>query len=281
MAVAMSTTMRTLRILAAAMLPAFCLAACMTSGAFNHDAHLPVVKGACTPCHGSDPEAPRAVVQDDCAACHPQLRGVPPGAAGKYGESLGTASEPRPATYGDVVFAHKAHAKAGVACTACHPAKVLSGKPSIPAMSGCTGCHEKQGLSGECSACHRERRKTIAPPSHDAEWEGRHGEISRTMMPMCTACHDERSCSDCHATRKPQSHVGGWDKSAHGFQALEDRAKCATCHEAAYCTRCHSVPPPSHGVPNFRFAGHRSVVRFNARSCAVCHERSFCQQCHT
>lgn len=245
---------------------------------FSHRAHpadatcvdchadaAPAQHAACAPCHDFDPAKPT----DACLVCHEEKRYV-------------ARARVRPSSYADVAFDHGAHE--GVDCARCHaPAGTL------PRMSVCQGCHDGSTAPADCATCHEEIRRDRKPAAHDSLWLKRHGAASRGEV-SCTYCHDGNSCSDCHRSRRPTSHVATWKNSGHGLAADHDRRPCAACHQADECSRCHGVRPASHYGPAFvTFAsdqgsaqGHARLIRQRGgtRSCAACHEPSFCASCH-
>ena len=118
-------------------------AACGDKGAeFRHAAHLTVTNGACPPCHGPDPGAPRRATDADCAACHRQAQQAEAPGAGRsrVGKSA-SASAPR-ALYDGARFSHGPHAAAGVPCAECHAASRWRGNRFVlPTAEECSACH--------------------------------------------------------------------------------------------------------------------------------------------
>ena len=134
----------------------------------------------------------------------------------------------------------------------------------------CATCHTERS----CAACHgttvpalpwRLAVGNVALTGlHRAGFRARHAEEARAAPALCTTCHSERSCSDCHsasrvapgsATRNPHPPTwltatrGGGD---HGMAARVDPVSCASCHGGAgeaLCVGCHRVGGPG-GSPH-------------------------------
>lgn len=224
---------------------------------------------ACVACHEIQDQKP----SEACLSCHTQ---------GDY-----RVEASRPKSYADVVFDHGAHD--AVDCQRCHAGAARSREArdtNLPAMEVCTVCHDGGEAPAECSTCHRELRKDVAPATHTSAWPRQHGSLAKQGERACAFCHAKTGCDDCHTTRRPESHTPAWKNSTHGIEADHDRTRCTTCHRADYCSRCHEMRPPSHFGANFRIPlsdgqGHgRLALDRGARSCLVCHEQSFCLQCH-
>ena len=117
-------------------------AACGRSAEFRHAAHVTVTNGACAPCHGADPAAPRPALDADCAACHRQTLEASASAPGRYNVGKRPPSSARTADYGGARFAHGPHAAAGIACAECHaPSKWRGNSFVAPTADECSACH--------------------------------------------------------------------------------------------------------------------------------------------
>ncbi len=114
-------------------------------------------------------------------------------------------------------------------CTNCHQMQTF-----------CADCHRRLGLSRDSASGNRQTGRRFHPPP--SEWTlaprgpGHHAWEAMRNLNECVACHTERDCGTCHATR---GMAGGMGVSPHG---------------AGFRAQC------------------RSAMRSNARSCMVCHE---------
>jgi predicted CXXCH cytochrome family protein len=155
----------------------------------------------------------------------------------------------------------------------------------------CASCHSERS----CAACHGVGVVPALPSKlafddvrlsglHRAGFMARHSEEARAQPGLCTTCHTERSCIDCHAARHVASgtasrspHPTGWITTGpgggeHGVQARIDPMSCAGCHGGAgeqLCVGCHRVGGPG-GNPHGRgFQSHKDKLR--DLPCRLCH----------
>ena len=155
----------------------------------------------------------------------------------------------------------------------------------------CASCHSERS----CAACHGVGTVPALPARlafddvqlsglHRAGFLARHSEEARADTGLCTTCHSEQSCIDCHTreniapgttTRSP--HPAGWITTApgggdHGVQARIDPVSCAGCHGGAgeqLCVGCHRVGGPG-GNPHGRgFSSTKNKV--HDMPCRECH----------
>jgi len=185
---------------------------------------------------------------------------------------------------GDVIFAHKRHLAAKIACTDCHGD--IGATNAVPAsvrldMDTCLDCHTKRGASLDCATCHQTIRRDRKPSSHTVTWTRRHGAIAQrgdTDEPLyrCALCHSASSCDSCHLREPPADHSALWRRRAHGTFAAVDRERCATCHRADTCIECHNTArPQSHvagwGKPMFLHCADGCHVGPGGSGCVTCH----------
>lgn len=199
---------------------------------------------------------------------------------------------------GDLIIPHKRHAKAKVACVACHSGVVhgniskrgitASGELSNfdtwnknvakkvatdyfrqPNMWTCIKCHKQTGITRKCGACHI----TIPElPSHDKPtWMAEHGKVARQKISECTKCH---------STPGQRTKV---NKSA------KDKAK-EFARSQDFCTKCHLQRPKMHQESMLKIHP-KKVVEKGVQNCLTCHDRqqpkrisrvtrTYCNQCH-
>lgn len=126
----------------------------------------------------------------------------------------------------------------------------------------CSSCHTERS----CAACHGVNVPALPAKLafddvklsglHRAGFKSRHAEEARAQPGLCSSCHSESSCIQCHAashvspgggTRSP--HPPSWLSASrgggdHGVQARIDPMACASCHGGAgeqLCVGCHKV----------------------------------------
>ena len=244
---------------------------------FDHRRHMAAAKGDCVRCHqevaAERPEALRPRMATcfschqhekqwaarDCDGCHVDLQGE---------HSL-------PATHliheGDWLREHGARAAS--------------------ARDLCATCHSERS----CAACHGVGTVPALPARlafddvrlsglHRAGFASRHADEARASPGLCTNCHSERSCVDCHNARHvgPASgarspHLAGWIAAGrggggHGGEARRDPEACAGCHGGAgeqLCVSCHRVGGPGGNPRGPGFASHKDKRR--DVPCRMCH----------
>ncbi len=243
---------------------------------FEHADHMLPARGDCVRCHVDVTERrPDALLpkmascfgchahQDqwtlrDCKGCHVDLA------------SEGTLPDDHLVHDGDFVREH--------------------GIRAASARDLCSSCHSERS----CAACHGVGTVAALPARlafddvrlsglHRAGFAARHAEEARADPGVCTTCHSESSCVDCHARERvaPGSstidpHPPGWlagpGGGEHGEQARIDPASCAGCHGGAgerLCVGCHRVGGPG-GNPHGRgFSSTKAKSR--DMPCRLCH----------
>ncbi len=80
------------------------------------------------------------------------------------------------AAFGAELFAHAAHAGAGIACAACH-GDPAAAAPALPGKPDCRACHETADAYADCRVCHAAGGTCCRPPT------GRLAERSRRPGP--------------------------------------------------------------------------------------------------
>jgi hypothetical protein len=249
---------------------------------FPHSLH----KGACTSCHGGDPEKTgvgmmtRADLPSmaSCASCHD----------GKQASARCTTCHP-----GDAAGRMKTRfAEGDLVPEADHPPDVRTnhGRAARADAKSCASCHSKQ----MCVDCHDGRTKPL--DFHAGDYATSHGVDARRNTPDCASCHRAQTfCTGCHArtgvtTDKRTSNFGAatttwfhpqaWHTASnHGPEARRNLRACASCHRESFCIGCHAEGRPGATGPvvNPHGAGWNGSRRCetlrskNPRVCVRCH----------
>ncbi len=242
---------------------------------FTHSRHMLAAKGDCVHCHvGVTETRPDAVLPKmaTCFGCHQHrdewtLRNCDGCHVDLTAEN--TPPDDHVVHDGDWIREHGTRA---------------AGAPDL-----CATCHSER----ECASCHgvgtvpglpaRLAFDDVRLPGlHRAGFAARHAEEARADPGLCTTCHTESSCIDCHTrenvapgttTRSP--HPPGWLTTSggdHGSQARMDPASCAGCHGGAgeqLCVGCHRVGGPGGNPHGPGFASSRDERR--DLPCRLCH----------
>jgi hypothetical protein len=155
----------------------------------------------------------------------------------------------------------------------------------------CATCHSERS----CAVCHGVGTVPTLPSRlafddvrlsglHRAGFLARHSEEARVDPGLCTTCHSEQSCIDCHSrqnvapgTTSRSPHPPGWITTGpgggdHGVQARIDPASCAGCHGGAgeqLCVGCHRVGGPGGNPHGPGFTSNKN--KFHDVPCRECH----------
>lgn len=274
----------------------------------------------CDGCHGSDHANPSDVKagpssMGSCGFCHV---GWKEGA----GNRVARVVIPPP----NLRFSHKAHADRNIGCGHCHgdvASLDLVTREHLPRMRDCLVCHDmpepaRGGAKAECVTCHlanadgtlrtRFPSGQLLPPAwlggaeHTADFLFRHRFLAATDAQLCSSCHTEDYCTDCHDGRiRPRSfHPNDW-LSMHAVAAFQDQPRCTNCHNLqSFCLLCHqragvvmSGPnqagagrgerfhPPGFADLRGRGPGHHAFEAMrNLNACVSCHTERDCAMCH-
>ena len=216
---------------------------------FNHDEHQTYLEEGqtCAACH--KPDARQIVpAKEDCLECH--------GADFYAGvEFAGTK------THGPIwSMNHRAPVKAKtIDCSACHE------------QSYCMECH-KAGFADEMGEFGNNMINV-----HRSEFDVSHPIAARTDPQLCSTCHENQFCVDCHVRFAPedlavQSHRKGWsmiEVSGTGHENFTEDM-CQVCHPNSVL--------PAHEWSNT----HAREARKNLVTCQACHpEGDTCLTCHS
>lgn len=242
---------------------------------FEHKQHLPGgMKGQCVPCHAAAGEANPVTLRPpmaqcftchqhkdqwatrDCEGCHHDL----------------PSEKMKPTSHvvheGDFLREHGLRAAA---------AKDL-----------CATCHS----DGFCSKCHGKNvpalpwklafDQPVLSTLHPANFKARHPEEARAQPGLCSTCHADTFCADCHTKEKVSAmggaknpHPPGWVRAKggeHGMAARIDPLSCASCHGGAgemLCVGCHKVGAPGGSPHGPGFSSKRDKLK--DVPCRLCH----------
>jgi hypothetical protein len=239
---------------------------------FSHGVHLEAGLG-CRDCHFVETKGPALPSQETCLTCHE---------AGK----VAPIRPPATAAAGrDWSFAHQPHLDVGIECATCHGAGGGQEPRNEPSMQACVACHKETGVGTDCSVCHSTLARNVPPGpgasrllDHTANWESRHGEISRLAGESCSYCHQQPDdCMACHSDTPPRGHTRLFKMSTHGTEAQVNRDGCTACHRTAdFCQECHSSTKPSSHHPSWGNPGNQHCRSCHEplvdTSCALCHK---------
>lgn len=214
-------------------------------------------------------------------------------------------------------FDHAKHLRGQAAgnCARCHTEVASSDGPLRPTMATCWSCHEHERVrtTRDCNACHVDLAEEGTPPAshliHDGDFARRHGEQASASSDLCSTCHGERFCADCHGKTAPiiPARMRPADPFAasvhrpaffarHGEESRLEPASCTSCHQPSRCDQCHrerSVAGTSRTAGSPHPAGwagigaganeHGRAARRDPVACASCHGgagEALCVSCH-
>jgi hypothetical protein len=243
---------------------------------FEHSKHMRSVDGDCVRCHvAATEQRPESILpkmascfgchehQDqwtlrDCDGCHVNLH------------DEGVMPDDHMAHDGDFVREH--------------------GVRAASARDLCSTCHSERS----CAACHGVGTVPALPAKlafddvrlsglHRAGFVSRHAEEARADPGVCSTCHSESSCVDCHTRQHvaagstsvnphPANWITGGGGGEHGIQARIDPTSCAGCHGGAgeqLCVSCHKVGGPGGNPHGRNFASTKNASR--DMPCRLCH----------
>lgn len=285
----------------------------------SSDSLLPAVT-RCDKCHQSDhsdlgsvKSSPELLSQ--CGYCHIGYRP-------EDGNRVARMNVPAPRLH----FSHAIHAARNVGCGQCHGAVQnleLATRDQLPRMKGCFACHQmpepaRGDAAGECTTCHLAQPSGrlltsypeghLEPPSwlydsgHDPDFIRRHKFVAGNHSELCSSCHSEKFCTDCHDGRlRPRSIHPNDFLSLHAIAARQNAPDCGSCHRAqSFCLACHQRlgvtlsgpyanfagrgrfhPPKAVWTDGPRTAQHHAVeAQRNLSACVSCHTEHDCTLCH-
>jgi len=158
-------------------------------------------------------------------------------------------------------FNHRLSAKTEANnCESCH------------AQDFCLECH-KSGFADEMGTLENNMANI-----HRSEFAVSHPIAARTDQQLCSSCHENKFCVECHQQFLPgdlaiQSHRRGFrDGTTNPLHEGYDDTQCITCHTSG------SVLPSSSGWS----ASHAREARKNLATCQSCHpDGDLCLRCHS
>ena len=215
---------------------------------FDHGAHLTYVEGSpCSLCHvaGAETIKPAAKV---CLDCHEQ-------------EFIAAVEFPGLRSHGPTwSLNHRPFAKGeAMDCAACHEQEY------------CYECHTDAGRADEMGELGNNMINV-----HRSDFHVSHPIAARTDPQLCSSCHENRFCTECHDMFAPEdlaiaSHRRGFsDGTLGGAHAFFNEFQCETCH-------------PNSVLPSHEWSGqHAREARKNLVTCQSCHpEGEICLKCHS
>lgn len=283
---------------------------------FEHRAHA--LQGiSCVRCHAGITEAEdtgplHLPGQETCLECHQDPHDTRL-CRGCHGVSF--VEERLASAKHHLRFAHQNHVPilAGN-CVRCHERISRTSSTLLPEMAACLGCHEHQGefATRRCANCHVDiESEGVRPESHvvhGADFLQRHGVAASSSADLCSTCHRETFCAECHGITVPVLasrrefdapntigiHRAGFF-ARHHLEASAQPGLCATCHVERFCQECHAEmnvsaiegsavnphPPGWVGVGSGN--AHGRAARRDPFSCASCHGgagEALCVRCH-
>jgi len=214
---------------------------------FDHADHSTyVVDTPCTTCHveGAGSIVPETKV---CLGCHDQAFVADVKLPGTKTHGPVWALNHRPAAKGDAYD-----------CASCHE------------QDFCLECH-KSGFADEQGAFSNSMTNV-----HRSDFQVSHPIAARTDPQLCSSCHENRFCVDCHDDFAPadlalSSHRRGFrDGTLDGRHVLFNESQCETCH-------------PNSVLPSHEWSSsHAREARKNLATCQACHpEGNICLKCHS
>jgi hypothetical protein len=158
-----------------------------------------------------------------------------------------------------VIANHPGHAKAGVACAACHGEAdgAYRKEKSVAWMASCVACHEERKVAARCETCHKEIRE----PQH------RNVVLRHAEGHHCLDCHDQgdrdwlrlasgqkvpfeesyRVCGQCHGPNLRDWKAGLHGKRTGMWDGERQYFLCVHCHRDPHAPRFPPMapePPP-------------------------------------
>lgn len=262
---------------------------------------------SCEPCHAEAIDRKRES-KETCGSCHRD-----------YGERAPRHVPSTVVLAPRLRFSHQVHARQGVRCLDCHEGidRASEGtRDHLPTMRSCFRCHggPKPSAPVACGLCHETHADGrlvthysegwMDPPSwlggmrHDRDFLTRHRWVGADHGDLCSNCHREEDCTECHdgRTQRLQIHPNDY-LSIHPAESRRDGNRCIACHSSqTFCNECHSRLGLSTVSPSRLRVGsryhppsevwssgpqwHGREARRSLDSCTSCHVERDCVVCH-
>jgi hypothetical protein len=198
---------------------------------------------------------------------------APPGCARLRGQG-----GQHPVEADQIRFSHATHARASVACLACHEeiydAKTMVGR-FLPPEAKCLECHKEKKAQGDCGYCHRDGGHPASYPAVERSLRLSHADHIERVKEDCARCHQKLP------------------ELARAESTVPPMSTCTSCHEhatelaAGQCSSCHVDLRrfPLLPVSLFSHQGdfvrqHGPIARSAGEGCAQCHDQTYCAECH-
>ena len=222
---------------------------------FSHNLHVVELETGCPDCHGAVTagEAVRPD-HDTCIACHEDLIEVDEITKETCGachveqdlETIGAGPRPKPVTR--AVFVHTP--ALDEKCDSCHGHLLAEDAEQVPVLTRSMVVAMREtahAMELPCQDCHDYLDADTVPENHRKGWTNRHGLLAQEPDAVCSACHHDTACRECHQSQQPASHNNLWRNRTHGIESTWDRERCRVCHQDDFCVACHSeMQPRSH-----------------------------------
>ena len=218
----------------------------------------------CADCHmaggGDDPAIPAREVCDTCHGDPAKLSVAAAAYFARVSTSEGITQFPRRWVTPDVDPQHARHAKASVACAACHgePADAPFTKTrSVPLMERCIACHEERAKPVKCDTCHKTKTQMqhVNIVLHHAEKDRGcldcHDALDRDVLRLANGTkipfgESFKLCGQCHGTQYRDWKIGLHGKRTGEWNGRREYRLCVSCHwphEPRFASMAPSPPP--------------------------------------
>jgi hypothetical protein len=286
-------------------------------GPFEHRAH--VLEGInCNECHVGIQQAGETgplhfPSTADCVACHEDPHD-PDTCSNCHGRARNRHAAEMARKH--LRFSHATHIEEGAGdCVRCHVNVTTDSDYVRVKHPTCFSCHTHKGQwdTRDCGGCHVDLPGEMTRPDshvvHDGNFLREHGVQASAQGDLCTSCHTQRQCAECHGITVPTipsrldfdapmrntMHRANF-MSVHDRQASANPAACIVCHSELFCVDCHTrlgisgenptrgnPHPPGWSGPPGSGNAHGQAARLDPLSCASCHGGAgevLCVSCH-
>jgi hypothetical protein len=181
----------------------------------------------------------------------------------------------------EVIFSHKVHHDAKVACAECH--RGIEENTHVTEslridMKGCVDCHARLPMGPDKASVPISVQAVPPAPPKGPPFTPKRAPRAGVVANDCVVCHRE-----IRRGEPPPTHKLGW-KRHHGQGVRNGGTKtadrCALCHTEASCSACHREEAPASHTSFWKDRGHGLAAGLDRSSCAVCHQSDACDRCH-